>query len=60
MTTITLYKPGGEVLGRFKSPTDVEFKNGALTFYWTKETSGVTKKVVTTVPFMIQEDIGGA
>jgi hypothetical protein len=56
LTTITLYKPGESAI-RYNDPTEITLENGVLSFYWTKEISRNKQKVVTTVPFLIQQDI---
>jgi hypothetical protein len=58
LTTITLYKPG-EASIRYTDPTNITLENGVLSFYWTKEITGNKQKVITTVPFLIQQDIAG-
>lgn len=41
-------------------PNSILIENGILSFYWTKEISGQKQKIVTTLPFLIQQDINGA
>jgi hypothetical protein len=54
--TIIVYKPEGEPF-TFIDPTKVNVDGGILTFYWIKEISGKVQKVVTNLPFFIQDDI---
>jgi hypothetical protein len=53
---ITLFKPNSETLTDYPNIHNVEVKGGKLTFYW-KNKSGVTSRVVTSMPFLIQEVI---
>jgi hypothetical protein len=41
-------------------PNSVLIENGVLSFYWTKEITGVKQKIVTTLPFLIQQDMNGS
>jgi len=54
--TITLFKPNSEALTNYPNIHNVEVKGGTLTFYW-KTKAGATSKVVTSMPFLIQEVI---
>jgi hypothetical protein len=54
--TITVYRPGGDPV-TYLDPIKVSVEDGVLTFYWTKEISGKAQKVVTNLPFFIQDDI---
>ena len=54
--TITLFKPNSETLTDYPNVHNVGVKAGTLTFYW-KNKAGVTSKVVTSMPFLIQEVI---
>lgn len=56
MQTITVYKPEGDPV-TYMDPTKVNVEGGILTFYWIKEISGKAQKVVTNLPFFIQDDI---
>ena len=59
MTTITIYKPGESAI-RYSDPTNITVENGVLSFYWTKEITQNKQKIITTVPFLIQQDINGS
>ncbi len=54
--TITLFKPNSESLSNYPNIHNVQVKGGVLTFYWKNKTAG-TSKVVTSMPFLIQEVI---
>jgi len=54
--TITVYKPGSDPV-TYLDPIKVNVEAGVLTFYWTKEISGRAQKVITNLPFFVQEDI---
>ena len=54
--TITLFKPNAETLTDYPNIHNVEVRGGTLTFYW-KNKAGVTSKVVTSMPLLIQEVI---
>jgi hypothetical protein len=54
--TITVYKPGADPV-TFLDPIEVKVDAGVLTFYWTKEISGRAQKVITNLPFFVQEDM---
>jgi hypothetical protein len=60
LTTITIYKPNGDDSVRYMDPNSVLIENGVLSFYWTKEITGVKQKIVTTLPFLIQQDMNGS
>jgi hypothetical protein len=52
-TNITVYKPDKPVV--FLNVTNISIEGGALTFYWRPSPQG-NKKIVTTVPFFVEED----
>jgi len=52
--TITLFNPNSETLADYPNIHNVEVKGGTLTFFW-KNKAGVMSKVVTSMPFLIQE-----
>ena len=54
--TITLFKPNSETLTDYPNIRNVEVKGSTLSFYWNNK-AGVTSKVVTSMPFLIQEVI---
>jgi len=58
MSDIVLFKP--EKAEEYKNVHDIHITDGVLTFYWQPH-SGMTKgvKIQTTVPFVVQEEIGG-
>jgi hypothetical protein len=58
MADVVLFKP--EKAEEYKNVTDVHIKDGVLTFYYQPH-SGMTKgiKIQTTVPFTVEEEIGG-
>jgi hypothetical protein len=54
--TIIVYRPEGDPV-TYVDPTKVNVDDGILTFHWIKEISGKAQKVVTNLPFFIQDDI---
>jgi hypothetical protein len=60
MTTVVLFPPNTEA-ETFLNATDISIAGGVLTFCWRAEGGGDTgmKKFRTTVPFTVQEEIGG-
>jgi|CZLA01.1.fsa_nt_gi hypothetical protein len=52
MATIILYKPDGAE--KYLNATDVGLDHGVLTFYFDE------KKIITTVPFLIEENLAAA
>jgi hypothetical protein len=55
--TITIYKPDGAAT--FSNVTNMEIVGGVLTFYTTPDSFVKQgKKIMTTVPFFIEEEIG--
>jgi hypothetical protein len=60
LTTITIYKPNGDDSVRYMDPNSILIENGTLSFYWTKEITGQKQKIVTTLPFLIQQDMNGS
>jgi hypothetical protein len=54
--TITVYKPGSDPV-TYVDPIEVKVEAGVLTFYWMKEISGRAQKVITNLPFFVQEDM---
>jgi hypothetical protein len=54
--TITIYKPKGDPV-TYVDPAKVTVEGGVLTFFWTKEISGKGQKVITNLPFIVQDDI---
>lgn len=58
MSDVVLFKP--LKAEEYKNVTDVHIEDGVLTFYYQPQT-GVTKgiKIQTTVPFTVEDEIGG-
>jgi hypothetical protein len=56
-TKVILYKP--DKPEQYLNVTNVEVKDGVLTFYWKANAGAPNKKIVTTVRFLVDEDIAG-
>ena len=54
MTTVLIYFP--HQTERYEDATNVDFKNGVLTFY--SKDSASNKKIMTNAVFRIEENIG--
>jgi hypothetical protein len=55
--TIIIYRPDGAAM--FSNVTNMEIVSGVLTFYTTPDSFvKQSKKITTTVPFFIEEEIG--
>jgi hypothetical protein len=52
---VILYKTG-EAPQQFLNAANASIEHGVLTFYW-KPTPQTNKKVSTTIPFLLEEDI---
>ena len=56
-TKVILYKP--DKSEQFLNVTDVEVNDGVLSFCWKATEKAPNKKITTTVPFLVDEDVAG-
>jgi hypothetical protein len=60
MAKITIFKSSKPQAEEYENAHDVSIENGVLTFYYEPDTSSLGgKKITTSVPFFIEEEIGG-
>jgi hypothetical protein len=61
MKNVNLYKPTGETFQNYPGVTSYNVENGVLSFRWERvpKDQSTTQRVVTTLPFFIEDDLIG-